>query len=121
MTDTTQDSVKPTEDKTIPIISYMTIIGWVIALVMFNDKKTKLGAFHIRQALGVNALSIAIWPVVMALVFIPILGWIINLLLYLGVLLFWILGLIGAINGEMKPLPVLGELFQNWFASIAKE
>jgi uncharacterized membrane protein len=32
---------------------------------------------------------------------------------------FWILGLISAINGQEKPIPVVGDLFQKWFAGFA--
>ncbi|QEM03232.1 hypothetical protein DIU31_006730 [Mucilaginibacter rubeus] len=40
--------------------------------------------------------------------------WIIRL----GLLVIWIIGLIGAINGETKPMPLIGEPAQNMFSGI---
>jgi len=33
----------------------------------------------------------------------------------------WLLALIGAINGDMKPIPVIGEMFQKWFAGFIQD
>lgn len=110
------------EDKTVAFVSYLTLIGWIIALVMFNGgNKTKLGGFHIRQSLGLLITAFAVGIAAIILAFIPFIGWFVSLLLYLAVLAAWIMGFINALSGEMKPLPVVGELFQKWFASIAKE
>ena len=46
--------------KTIAIIAYITLIGWIIALVMHNNNKTALGAYHIRQMLGIMLLGLAL-------------------------------------------------------------
>ncbi|MFH2142382.1 MAG: hypothetical protein ABIJ97_08175, partial [Bacteroidota bacterium] len=117
-----ENNVTSNEDKTVAFVSYLTLIGWIIALVMYNGgNKTKLGGFHIRQALGIFISAIAVVIVAMILVFIPFLGWLIDLLLYLALLAAWIMGFIGALSGDMKPLPVIGELYQKWFASIAKD
>jgi uncharacterized membrane protein len=32
-------------------------------------------------------------------------------------LVCWILGLVSAINGQMKPMPILGPLYQKWFGN----
>ena len=106
--------------KTIAIVSYITIIGWVIALVMHGSNKTSLGAFHLRQALGIALLAITTMFIRIPLLFIPGIGWILSMAIGIGLLVLWIMGLISAANGEEKPLPVLGALFQNWFASIGK-
>jgi uncharacterized membrane protein len=108
MSDTTSD-----DGKTIAIISYITLIGWIIALVMHNNDKTDLGAFHIRQSLGIICVAIAL-SIINAVIGIPIFGWIIQL----AIIAFWILGFIGAIQGEKKPVPLLGEQFQEWFKGI---
>jgi len=106
-----------TEDKTVAILSYLTIIGFVIALVLHNGRKTRLGAFHLRQSLGLIIASIVLIPVGMILAFIPVLGWLADIALWLGLLAFWLIGLLSAINGTEKPVPVLGEKFQRWFAA----
>ncbi len=94
------------EGKTIAIISYITWIGWVIALVMNVEKKDDFAKFHIRQTLLIMIGSLLAW--------IPVIGWIWGVFLFI----LWIIGLISAINGEKKEIPVLGHLAQEWFKGI---
>ena len=39
--------------KNIAIISYLTLIGTIIAILMNNEDKSEFARFHIRQALGI--------------------------------------------------------------------
>ncbi|TAL04455.1 MAG: DUF4870 domain-containing protein [Verrucomicrobia bacterium] len=105
------------EDKTVAILSYITLIGFIAAIVIHSNKKTKLGAFHLRQVLGffITGIVVGVGGVVLALI--PILGILMLLAIWLGMFVFWILGLIAAINGQMKPMPVVGQLYQNWFGT----
>jgi uncharacterized membrane protein len=109
-------SAAATEDKTTAIVSYLTLIGFVIAIVLHSSNKTRLGAFHLRQSLGLIVCSLAMWPLGFVLAFIPVLGWLAGLAIWIGFIVLWVMGLIAAINGEQKPLPVLGEKFQAWFS-----
>jgi uncharacterized membrane protein len=93
------------EDKTVAIVSYLTLIGLIVAIVLNSNKKTKLGAFHLRQSLGLM--------LTLLVTIIPILGWI----LALAIFVFWIMGLISATKGEMKPVPMLGSMYQKWFGT----
>jgi len=43
---------KDIQGKDIALISYLTLIGLLIAFVMNNDKKYEFAKFHIRQSLG---------------------------------------------------------------------
>jgi uncharacterized membrane protein len=105
------------EDKTVAIVSYLTLIGFIAAIIIHNNKKTKLGAFHLRQMLGFMLTWIAVVICGMVLAFIPILGWIAIFGLWVSMLVLWVMGLIAAINGQMKPLPVVGPLYQKWFGN----
>lgn len=100
--------------KNIATIAYLTLIGLIIAFVQNNDKKNAFASFHIRQCIGIFLCAFAIGVVSI----IPILGWIVAIVGMLGLFICWVMGLISAINGQMKPLPVVGPLFQKWFASI---
>lgn len=91
------------DPKIISIVSYLFLIGWIVALVL-NNPKQHLASFHIRQSLGIILLSIV-------LSFIPVIGWIVSLVI-------WIIGLMSAVNGEEKPVPVIGEQFQMWFKGL---
>ncbi len=105
--DQTQGNQQAQEDKTIAILSYITFIGWIIALILHQNNKTSLGAYHLRQTLGIFLTGII-------LSIIPIIGWILGLVLFV----FWILGLISAVQGEEKPIPLLGEFYQNIFKGL---
>jgi len=105
------------EDKAVAIIAYLTFIGFLVAIIIHMNKKTKLGAYHLRQMLGFILTCIAIAFCEIILLFIPILGWLAILVLWFSMLVFWIMGLIAAIKGEMKPMPVVGPLYQKWFGT----
>ncbi|MEM0965947.1 MAG: hypothetical protein AAGJ81_07365 [Verrucomicrobiota bacterium] len=115
-TDTTSEATVATssyDPKVIGIVAYITLIGWIVALIM-NNPKSDFGSFHLRQALGIWLLGL-----VSAFVFIvPILGWIAGMVGYLAAFVFWILGLISAIQGEKKLVPLIGEKAQEWFKAL---
>ena len=95
------------DGKTKAIIAHIYWVGWVIALVLNSNEKDELTSFYLRQLLGLFLLSVV-------LMFIPILGWIANVV----ILVFWIISLIGAVNGEQKEVPWVGSYFQDWFKGI---
>jgi uncharacterized membrane protein len=103
-----------TEDKTVAILSYITLIGFIAAVFIHQNNKTQLGAFHLRQVLGmvVTAAAGAVCGVV------PILGWIVWFFVCLVLFVFWVLGLLAAVKGEMRPVPLLGDHYQKWFAGV---
>lgn len=109
--------VVSTEDKTIAIVSYLTLFGFIAAVVMHGSKKTSLGSYHLRQSLGLMIVSIGVMVFGMMLAFIPFLGWLADLALWLGLIALWFTGLMSALKGERKPVAVLGEHFQKWFGS----
>jgi uncharacterized membrane protein len=94
-----------TEDKTVAILAYITLIGFIAAIVINSNKKTQLGAYHLRQMLGLFVTGIVC--------IIPLLG----ILIFLFLFVLWIMGLISAVKGEMKPVPVLGAMYQKWFGT----
>ncbi|MCC5942007.1 MAG: hypothetical protein JJU37_10740 [Balneolaceae bacterium] len=96
------------DDKTKSIVAHITLIGWIVALVLNQgDKKTELTSFYIRQMLGLILLSIVggLIPIV-------------NFFAWIIVLVLWVMSLIGAINGEEKLTPYVGEYFQDWFKAL---
>ena len=107
------DTGTVSEGKTMAIISYITFIGTLIAFIMNQNKKNSFASFHIRQAIGLLILGFGINYLSRFLEF----GWA-GSLLSAGVIVLWIIGLIGAIQGEEKKVPLLGDQFQEWFKSI---
>lgn len=102
------------DGKTIAIISYITIIGTIIAFVMNQNKQNSFASFHIRQALGIFLTGVLV-NFIQRFVYFEGLGWILGI----GVFVLVIIGLVGAIQGEEKRVPLLGDYFQEWFRNIA--
>lgn len=105
--------------KTTAIVSYITIIGWLIAYFgMHQSKKTSLGSYHLRQTLLLFICAICYQVVVYIIAMaVPVAGLILSIG-YLGFVVLWIMGLIAAINGEEKPMPLMGEKAQELFKGI---
>ncbi len=121
------ENYKPTSDdgKTAGIISYFTLIGWLIAyFALYTNNKTPLAAYQMRQTLLFHLVSIVIsWLAgfIIGMAFVTsgiFIGASILWIIRLGLLVIWIIGLIGAINGERKPMPLIGEPAQNMFSGI---
>ena len=94
------------DGKNVAIIAHLTFIGWVIALVMNSSNKTEMGSFYIRQMLGLMLLSLLSW--------VPVLGWFVGI----TVLVAWVMSLVSALGGQIKPTFLMGKQFQEWFNSI---
>lgn len=108
--DTSTKTSKSDKGKTPAILSYLTWIGWVVALILNQDKKDEFAKFHLRQSLLIYLAAI-----VGSFVFwIPLIGW----LLALSLFVLWVMGLVSAVNGEKKEVPVLGDKAQEWFKGL---
>ena len=94
----------------IAIVSYLSLIGWIIAFVLYQNDKSELAIYHLRQSLGINILGVIGWVVF----WIPILGWLAAIFLFV----LWIMGLIYAAQGEAKPVPLIGNFIQDIFKGI---
>jgi uncharacterized membrane protein len=101
------------DDKTKSIVAHLTLIGWVIALVMNQSDKGANTSYYLRQVLGLFIIGI-LGSVIGMLT----LG-LISTVVYVAVLILWILSLLGAVSGQQKPVPVLGDMFQQWFKGLS--
>ena len=108
-----QDTIE--EGKTLALVSYLTIIGSIIAIILNGEKKNDFTTFHNRQGLGLCLTWMLIGYFVSQFdnIQISIAFWV-----SMGSLLF--LGVMTAINGSMKPIPFIGPLFQKLFSGIGK-
>ncbi len=117
----TGTSIRIDEGKAVAIISYLSIIGWIIAYIMYGNNKSPLAAFHLRQTITLYIASLAIWIVEMILAFIPIIGLLASIaavILYIAFFVFWIIGFLAAINGQEKAMPFIGVQAQAWLKGI---
>ncbi len=94
--------------KTTDIVAYITWIGLIVAIVAGDMNASK---FHINQAIIIwlAGLCVTIGSTIISLI-VPVLGGIVGFLGGVAVLVFAILGLVSAINGEEKPLPLIGAI-----------
>ena len=119
--------VNEEQGKTAGIVSYFSIIGWLIAyFAMHQNNKTSIGSYQLRQTLLLYIVAFGIWIiyyfVIVALLFSSVglffLASLLNILLYIGFFVIWLVGLIGAINGQKKPIPVIGPMAQTMFPNL---
>lgn len=99
-------------------LAYVTIIPAILFLVLEPYNKDKFVRFHSFQCIFFTAawcvLAFALFIVSWILAFIPILGWILGVLLWLALMLgmfgVWIFLVYKAYNNQRFLLPVLGKL-----------
>jgi phosphotransferase system glucose/maltose/N-acetylglucosamine-specific IIC component len=112
------------EDKTVAILAYITIIGFIIALVLNASKdgeEKSYGAFHLRQALGLFVVALAAGlilsiasAILVAISFglLSIITSLTSVLFILAIIGFMIIGALNAASGQRKELPLFGEYVQ---------
>ncbi len=105
------------DDKLLGIISYITPIGLIVAVIGNKDRGSGYVSFHIRQALGIFALSMVAW-LVRNMFFFFILSTMTSAALSLAAFVLWIIALVGAAQEQTNPVPVVGEYFQDWFRNM---
>lgn len=101
------------DGKNIALISHITIIGTIIAIIMNNDKKSAFASFYIRQTLGIFLLFFALgYPVGLFD------DWMITSSLYVFIFILWSYSFVSALQGQMNMIPLLGSFFQKFFKNL---
>ncbi|MDR0480652.1 MAG: hypothetical protein LBG66_02055 [Gallionellaceae bacterium] len=97
------------DGQTTRIVTYITLIGFIIAMVAGTDKENPLTKFHLNQSLVIHIGGIiaAVLAAVIASI-IPSVGGIVGTVLGLLLLAGLVIGLIGAIQGVEKQVPLIG-------------
>jgi uncharacterized membrane protein len=89
------------------IISHLTIIGWVVALVFNEREKDPFASFYIRQMLGM-------YLILLIANIIPI----VNVIVSIVVFAFWLISLINAVDDKFYKFPWVGDYFQDIFKTL---
>ncbi|MGA1227430.1 MAG: hypothetical protein ACO3VF_09415 [Tamlana sp.] len=100
------------------VISYITIIGVIIAYYMNKeeDKKSDFASFHIRQSLGlwltliIINLSITSRFDIFAL----------RVSVYVFFITLFLYAFLNALSGKAQKVPLVGGLYQKIFSNIGK-
>ncbi len=85
------------------ILCYFGIL--VLIPLLTDSKKDPYVKFHIKQGLVLLITGVATLFISM----IPILGWIVGFILWIVIFVLFIIGLINAIGGKEKELPIIGQ------------
>ena len=86
------------------VIAYLTPLGFLIAIFLNWHSRTYLGAYHLRQMMGLLLFTVL-------LSFVPYVQWVAWLILFV----LSVFGVSNAARKQMKPVPILGQYFENWF------
>lgn len=87
--------------KAVSVISYLTIVGWLIAIALYGKHKSSSTSFHLRQSLG-----LIITGAILSLI--PLIGWSLNFVVCVA----WLFALYHSILGNQQKVPFLGDFYQ---------
>ncbi len=85
----------------VSVMSYLTPLGWVVAMMIYDKHQSKRASFHLRQSLGL-IITGAIF------LLIPLVGWFLNI----AVVFVWTLSLYSAVKSTAYKVPLLGTFYQ---------
>ena len=97
------------DPKTASIIVYITWIGLLIA-ILSADKNEPFFKHHLNNALVILIASTVVGLIGAPLCFIPIIGGLVVFAAEIFLFVCMIMGIVNAINGECKPLPIIGDI-----------
>lgn len=103
-------------NKTLSIVSYITVFGWLISFITGKEKADSLLKYHLKQSLGLVIFSIILsiaLSVLLSLTHIGILG-----IFGFIPLILMVIGAINAANEVEKPLPLIGKMAEDTFSFI---
>lgn len=104
-------------NKTLAIVSYITLIGWIISFIQYRGKEEKspLVGYHLEQALGILIFGLLL-GIAVGIVgsIIPSLASILSLVTFVPLILL-VFGIITAANEARKPVPLIGSFFVGKF------
>jgi len=105
------------DNKSLSIVSYITIIGWLVAYFIGKEKADAFLKYHLRQSLGLVLTMFLFSLVVNVLTRLILVLELLNILSF-AFLIWIIIGIVNAANQEMKPLPFIGKYFEDKFSFI---
>lgn len=82
------------------VLSYLGILI-IVPLLNEEVKKSPYALHHLNQGLILTIIGF----VVGAVVWVPLIGWAAGIVVFV----LWVMGIMSAVNGDMKKLPLIGE------------
>ena len=97
------------KNKGMAVLAYLS---WLVLIPIFAAKDSKFARFHANQGLVLAIAEIVCGVVLGILSALPFIGWIFGIvegLFSLVCLGFTIIGIVNAVNGKAKELPIVGK------------
>lgn len=84
---------------------------WILVIVplLTDAKNDPFVKFHVKQGLVFLIASIIAGVADMILAVVPIIGWLLIMVIWVSLFIIWIMGIINAVNGQEKELPIIGK------------
>lgn len=108
------------EGRTFAILSYaLGLVGLPFFLVPLIMRNNEFSLYHAKQCLLLWLAGIVV-SVVGSMLMVVCIGFILLPAAVIFLLVLDIMGLINAVKGEQKPVPLVGKYAQDWFKGISK-
>ncbi len=92
------------------VMAILAYLGILIVVPFLTDAKNDpFVKYHIKQGLTLIIFEVATWFIGMVLVFMPYLGYLVGLVLWLATIVLIIIGIANAAQGKEQELPVIGQ------------
>ncbi len=85
------------------LATFLSIMGFVIVLITRRENKYVM--FYAKQSLAVFIIGAILGIAAKILLFIPIIGVLINLAVWIFILLIWLMSWVNALSGKEKATP----------------
>lgn len=112
MTEQTQGrvlNITPEEIESGKTMAFVAYLIFFIPLLIEESKKNKFVMFHTEQALVIVLTYVAVFILAfVASIIVPCVGALL-FLLYIFPFVLWIIGIINALSGKVKELPLIGQ------------
>ncbi len=95
------------QNKVYAILAYL---GILVLVPLLAAKESPYAQFHANQGLLLFLAGIALSFAWFILAFIPFIGWLLSFSAWVLLLVLAIMGIVNAAQGEMKKLPIIGDI-----------
>jgi uncharacterized membrane protein len=91
----------------------MAVVAYIIFFVplLTESKNDPFVKYHVKQGLVLFLAGVAVWLIMNV---IPVFGLLIGPILDIVLIVLLVMGIINAVNGVQKPLPIIGKFADNF-------
>jgi len=90
-------------------LAWLSYLGLLLLIPLLVNKDNEYSKFHVKQGLVLLISGIAASIVSIIFGFIPVIGWLISMAVWIFLLVLSIMGIVNALTEKAVPLPVIGK------------